>query len=464
MPWGHGARGVADTDVDSGLEPDDALVYSCPVVQQLVMDRQASLRRAAAGARVRRSLPACGGPWSRRRKGEPLRLGGGRRIRTVPQRAAVIDLVVATTAFAVSAGILARRSSLGLDIRSPDVAAYALLAVLSGAAVWRRRAPAPAAMAALLAGVVYAAAQYPVALTPIALLPMYTAATVLPPRQGRALLATGVLLGTMAAVASPGPTDIAVPAYIGAAWLLGTYVGSQRRHAAELERKNDLLKQAQSELAEQAATAERLHIARELHDVVAHTMGVVAVHAGAARLTAGKDPAGAQDALATIETASRAALVEMRGLLGMLRQPGGTEAASLGPVPGLGDLDVLVADVVGAGATVEVHIEGQRPSVPAGVDLSAYRIMQEALTNVIKHAGPVTTRVVVRYEPVAVTVEVEDDGPSTSRPAPQGAPGRGHGLEGMRERVAMYGGELATGPRPSGGFRVTARLPFGDRS
>jgi signal transduction histidine kinase len=308
-------------------------------------------------------------------------------------------------------------------------------------------------------GVVYAVAQYPVALTPVVLLSVYTAAAVLPPRRARVVLAGTVVLGVIGATVSPGPTDVGVPALIASAWLLGHYVGSRRRYTAELEAKNRLLEDARVELADRAVTDERLRIARELHDVVAHTMSVVAVHAGTGRMVADDDPAAAREALATIETTSRAALAEMRRMLGMLRGAESAARGALVPAPGLGDLDALVADVVRSGITVDVRVDGHRGEVPAGVDLAAYRIVQEALTNVIKHAGRVRVTVAVRYTDDAVTVEVDDDGEEPlESPVP---PTPGHGLVGMRERVAMYHGDLDVGRRPRGGFHVAARLPFG---
>jgi signal transduction histidine kinase len=231
-------------------------------------------------------------------------------------------------------------------------------------------------------------------------------------------------------------------------------------YTAELEHRNRLLEQARVELADRAVTDERMRIARELHDVVAHTMSVVAVHAGTGRMVAEDDPAAARQALATIETTTRSALLEMRQMLGMLRGPDGESAGALAPAPGLGDLDALVAEVVRSGVTVEVRVEGHRSDVPAGVDLAAYRIVQEALTNVIKHAGRVRVTVLVRYADDAVTVEVDDEGPAEhdSRSVPSTT---GHGLVGMRERVAMYHGDLEAGPGALGGFHVAARLPFG---
>jgi signal transduction histidine kinase len=153
----------------------------------------------------------------------------------------------------------------------------------------------------------------------------------------------------------------------------------------------------------------------------------------------------------------------MRRLLGVLRGSDGDRPDGRAPAPGLGELDALVAEVVKSGVTVEVRVEGDRPDVPAGVDLCAYRIVQEALTNVIKHAGHAKATVVVRYSDDAVTVEVDDEGPGQpGRPGTLSLPSTGgHGLVGMRERVAMYNGDLVAGPRPTGGFRVVARLPFG---
>ena len=374
-------------------------------------------------------------------------------------RLVVVDAVVAVAAFGLSAAVLSSAEPVADDLREPDLAAYALVALYSALPILRRCAPVVAVSGGLAAGVAYAAAQYPVALTPVVLLSIYTAAAVLPHRPARVLLAAAVVLGVLGATAGPGPTDVGMPALIVSAWLLGNYVGSRRRYTAELEDKNRLLEEARIELADRAVTEERLRIARELHDVVAHTMSVVAVHAGTGRMVAVEDPAAARESLATIETTTRAALVEMRRMLEVLRGSNGEEPGTRVPAPGLADLDALVADVVRSGVTVQVRVEGERTDVPAGVDLAAYRIVQEALTNVIKHAGRVSATVAVRYSDDAVTVEVDDDGPAGHDSA--GVPaGTGHGLVGMRERVAMYHGDLEVGHGPTG-FHVAARLPLG---
>jgi signal transduction histidine kinase len=217
---------------------------------------------------------------------------------------------------------------------------------------------------------------------------------------------------------------------------------------------------------------ERLRIARELHDVVAHSMSVIAVQSAVGGHVMDTQPEEARHALAAIEATSRSALTEMRRLLGVLRQDG-EPAGSLVPAPGLADLAPLVAQVGEAGLKVWVQVEGERGSVPPGVDLSAYRIIQEALTNVIKHAAAATACVKVSYEKGAVALEITDDGPGR-RDGREAGPGRadapragavtspfstGHGIIGMRERVAVFGGEFAAGPRADGGFRVFARLP-----
>jgi signal transduction histidine kinase len=269
-------------------------------------------------------------------------------------------------------------------------------------------------------------------------------------------------LGALGTTLGPGATDPAVPALIVSSWLLGRYVGSRRAYAAELEAKNRLLEQAQRDLADRAVADERLRIARELHDVIAHTMSVVALHAGTGRMIAQDDPAAAQPALATIETATRSALVELRRMMGVLRGSDGEERMpDLSPAPGLAELDALVAEVVEAGVSVEVRVEGARRALPPGIDLSAYRIVQEALTNVIKHAGQAATRVLIRYDDDAITVEVDNDDPSDPKAVAEPAlAGAGHGLVGMRERVALYDGDFVADYRAGGGFHVHARLPY----
>jgi signal transduction histidine kinase len=208
-------------------------------------------------------------------------------------------------------------------------------------------------------------------------------------------------------------------------------------------------------------TAERVRIARELHDVVAHSMSVIAMHAGTGRLAADRDPGAARRALEVAERVSRDALAELRRLVTVLRDVDDPVPA-LAPAPGLPDVHRLVAEVAAAGVTVDVHTVGDLRAVPGGVSLTAYRIVQEALTNVVRHASPARVQLTVRVGDGAVTLEVADDGGRVAGPVPRAAgAGSGHGTIGMRERAAVYGGDLESGPRPGGGWRVAARLPCG---
>jgi signal transduction histidine kinase len=254
------------------------------------------------------------------------------------------------------------------------------------------------------------------------------------------------------------PTPVTNTLVIGAAWLLGHFAHNYRAYAARLEERTAELEQAREELARRAVTEERLRLARELHDVVAHAMSVIAVQSGVGAHVADTQPEEAAKALAAIEVTSRAALTELRRLLGVLREDSESQG-ELTPVPGLADLDGLLAEVAKAGLGVRLRVEGTPSPLPAGVDLSAYRIVQEALTNVVKHGGPARAQVVVGYHDHEVTLEVTDDGSGVGMETGDGQARVGHGLIGMRERVAAFGGDLEVGPQPDGGFRVAARLP-----
>lgn len=383
------------------------------------------------------------------------------------RRALLVDSAVAMAGFALSVA-MARGAPFDPDARQLNLLAYALLGLYSGAIVLRDRWPRVAVAVGVASGLAYAAASFPEALTPVLLPAFYTAAIRLAPGPGRRLIVASVVASAIGATLGPGSTTVSPPILVAGAWLLGRSVGSRQRYTAELEAKNRELEQARHDLAEQAVTEERLRIARDLHDVVVHSMSVVAVHAGSGRLVADRDPAAAARSLQTIETTIRSALDEMRRLLGVLRPGHNGEAAAMAPAPGLEDLGALVADVVASGVRVEVGISGERPEIPAGLDLSAYRIVQEALTNVIRHAGPSAVALVeVRYTPEEVMVVVVDDGRGPTPPSRGstvgGRPPGGYGLAGMRERVAVHGGRLEIGRGPGGGFRVAAYLPLEPR-
>jgi len=251
-----------------------------------------------------------------------------------------------------------------------------------------------------------------------------------------------------------GPV-ISAPVVVFATWLAGMNARTRRVYARELATR---AREQVDERVERATNDERLRIARELHDVLAHSMSLIAVRSGVSRMVIDTQPEEAAEGLAIIEATSRRALAELRVLVTVLRA-GDSDPAELAPAPGLADLPILLDQVRDAGVTVEFHTDGEPQSLDPGVDVSAYRIVQEALTNVVRHAGSATAHLRVSYSPEEVEIEVNDDGNTNgaaSAPGLIGA-GGGHGLVGMRERVAAYGGDFVAGPTEHG-FRVLARL------
>jgi signal transduction histidine kinase len=236
--------------------------------------------------------------------------------------------------------------------------------------------------------------------------------------------------------------------------LRGAVRGRQLR-AEALAARAELLEREHELRAHEAVAEERARIARELHDLVAHNVSVMVIQAGVERHALPQDQAATREAFASIEHAGRQALAEARRLLGMLRREGDRE--ELEPQPSIAQLDVLVDQVRRAGLGVMLELEGEPVPLPAGVDLCAYRIVQEGLTNTLKHAGPAHARVLLRYAPRSLDIEISDDGSGRTQ---AGGDGSGHGLIGMRERVALYGGTLHAGPRDRGGFEIRARLPL----
>jgi signal transduction histidine kinase len=239
------------------------------------------------------------------------------------------------------------------------------------------------------------------------------------------------------------------------AWLVGFAFHERNRRTAELTERAERAERARETEARAAVAEERARLAREMHDVVAHSLSVMVVQAEAAEAMLASDPERARRPLAAVQQSGRGALAELRRMLGVLREMA-DEGPALAPQPGLSGLDDLVRQVREAGLPVTVRVEGEPRPLSPGIDLSAYRIVQEGLTNALKHAGPATAEVLVRYGDREIEVAVRDDGLG-GEPASNGG---GHGLIGMRERVALYGGELAAGPRPGGGFVLTARLPL----
>jgi signal transduction histidine kinase len=241
---------------------------------------------------------------------------------------------------------------------------------------------------------------------------------------------------------------IAVPLAMIIAWLVGNSI-RQARARTELVR---------TQAAAQTVLAERLRIARELHDIVAHSIGIIAIQAGSGHRVFDARPAEARDALAAIEATSRETLSGLRRMMTGLRRAElglAPEQAPLGPAPGLGDLEQLAALTLAAGVQVDVDWRGGREPLPADIDLSAFRIIQEAVTNVVRHAGTDWCRVWIDQHDGQLSIEITDGG----RGGVVADAGTGYGITGMRERAALLGGDLEAGPRPGGGFRVAARLP-----
>jgi signal transduction histidine kinase len=237
-----------------------------------------------------------------------------------------------------------------------------------------------------------------------------------------------------------------------AAWLLGAYVRTRREYLRAVEERAAQLEREQEANARRAAAEEQARIAREVHDVIAHNLSVIIVQATAADEVFASDPADAQRAIRTIGSTARRALDELRHVLGASGQQ-----PALTPQPTLGGLDALLEQVRAAGLDVELEIVGERRELPPALELSAYRIVQEALTNTLRHAGAKHATVTLRFDPEAVSVTVVDDGSAQATAGSDN--GRGRGLIGMRERVTTFGGQLEAGPADGGGFRVTARLP-----
>jgi signal transduction histidine kinase len=381
-----------------------------------------------------------------------------RRLRTAGPWA--LDGLLAVVA--AGAGVATLATVLPFDPGSPRAwAAYLLVLAHTLPIAVRRRWPLAVLAWGLATGAAFAALGLNlVPLNFAVLVYVYTVAARCPRRASLAGLAATEALLVLVWLARPravgdGGTLVLDGLVMAAGWWLGD--GTRRRQEAIVTARQRAaeLEQAREELARRAVTEERLRIARELHDVVAHSMSIIAVQSGVGVHVLDSQPEEARKALAAVEATSRQALVEMRRLLGVLRQEA-EPLGSLAPAPGLAEVEALAGEVARAGVRVEVRIEGAPCRLPAGLDLSAYRIVQEALTNVVRHAGPATARVTVRYAPDRVTLEVVDDGKGVEPPS---AAADRHGIAGMRERAALYGGTLEAGPLPGGGFRVSASLP-----
>ncbi|HEV3496901.1 MAG TPA: sensor histidine kinase [Actinomycetes bacterium] len=364
------------------------------------------------------------------------------------------DVAVAALVGVVQLGLTTVAAHRQPDRQPLDLLAYLLLAAGPVALLWRRRSPALVLAVVMASNVVYFGLGYPYGPAWLALIVAIWTAVTGGARRAAWItafvgLAAYFTLAALLGRAEPA-TPLSIAAHLG--WLLLVLVvaevalaARQRRQAAERTR---------AEEARRRAGEERMRIARELHDVLAHNISLINVQAGVALHLMDEQPGQSRSALAAIKQASNDALGELRSVLDVLRQ--GDEGPPRAPASGLAHLDSLVAGAEATGLKVTARVEGTPRPLPAGTDLAAFRIVQESLTNVTRHAGPATATVLVRYGPGDLTVQVDDDGrgpPATTSPG-------GNGIRGMRERVAALGGELTTGPRPGGGFRVRARLPL----
>jgi signal transduction histidine kinase len=346
-----------------------------------------------------------------------------------------------------------------------DLLRYVAVLVVFVVLPWRRRYPEATLAVALAGNVVLSALGFQGPAGLALMLTTYSVAVTSDRDRSRIALAVVVAGSLLAAVVDPGGpitgSLISNPLSVLVAWVIGDNVRNRRDYARGQSERAAEREREREERILRAAADERLRIARELHDVVAHSMSIIAVQSGVGRMVIESQPDEARKALQVIETTSRQALHEMRLLLGVLRRP--DEANSvLGPTPTLSDLDLLLGQVAQSGVVVRLRQEGVPRDLPPGVDLSAYRIIQEALTNIVRHVGPATAEVTIGYRAGEVDIEVNDDGghrPANAGVGAGGANTGGQGLVGMRERVALFGGDLTAGAVKGGGFRVVARLP-----
>ncbi|HZD69864.1 MAG TPA: sensor histidine kinase [Actinomycetes bacterium] len=345
--------------------------------------------------------------------------------------------------------------------RALDPWAFALMAAAVIALAARRRWPLATLAVTVALSVAYLAAGYPVG--PLFLAPaiaMYSLAVRWPVR--RSLVALAVSLLALLAGHTPAYLDAGRSAllaqladgapwaagWLGLPWAIGTLLRLGREQAGR----------DREEEARRRAYEERLRVARDVHDVVGHGLAVINMQAGVALHVLGKRPDQAQVALDAIKTTSKDALEELRATLTVFRRPDGSDAPRR-PMPGLDQLESLTTEMTDSGLPVQLLVSGERTRLPGAVDLAAYRIVQESLTNALRHAGPATATVRVTYGPDTVDLEITDDGHGRG---PRADGHGGHGLAGMRERAAAVGGTLEAGARQGGGFRVHARLPSGE--
>jgi len=378
-----------------------------------------------------------------------------------------LDTVLAVLLFL---GAALSAMSPGPNARVPDATFALLLAAGTAPYALRRRAPLPVLALASVPVLAMIALGYSSAVIGSGLfLAAYTVAAWSGTRG--AVIAAGYVVVLLAALAALAPRSMQLgelatnAALFTGAFALGRSAHDRRQNLVLLQDQAALAEDARVEKAGHMVADERLRIAQELHDVLAHSLGVIALQAGVGAHVIDVDPVEAKASLMAIAQTSRSSLTEVRRILGALRdQCDQGDPATYHPPPGLDAVEDLAAELTAAGLPVAVHIQGEPNGMPAALGLTAYRLVQESLTNVVRHAGPARAEVTLRYEPGALVVEVVDNG---TGPAPTaGGTSVGHGLLGMRERVSVWGGSLTTGQARStgGGYRVAARLPYGEQA
>jgi signal transduction histidine kinase len=339
--------------------------------------------------------------------------------------------------------------------------AVPLVTIAAAALAWRRRAPLVTVGVVIgvttLTSLIAAPIDSLNMVIPILALAIYSLGAHATTRRavaGLGLCIVGVWISTFANEGPGGDNLLFGLIVAGGPWLAGWMVRRRTQQAVALALRAQALEQSQTERERTAVADERDRIARELHDIIAHSVSVMTIQAGAIEEVLDREPEKARAAAASIRQTGRDALIDLRRLLGLLRDDDPVDARTLAPQPGLADIDDLLEAVRRSGLDVRFTVDGTPLTLPPGLDLSAFRVVQEALTNTLKHARASVASVGVRYGSDAVDIEVVDDGHAT------GASVGGHGLVGMRERVALYGGDLEYGTLDAGGFRVYAQLPL----
>lgn len=379
-------------------------------------------------------------------------------------RAGAADAALALTLLAIGQSevwVPFRLGGIGTAVADSRPLAALMIVVCTLPLAWRRSRPLVVAFvvcAALATQVLVVVPSVSLAagLLPLMIVDYSGAAYGRAHRRGSVLVAVlgveAVLVARIAEERVPGEFLFGLFVIIGV-WVIGDLVRS-RQHRADQAVEDVARVEAERDVwAAQVLAEERVRIARELHDIIAHGVSLMGVQAAAARVLIDRDPDAAKQTLRIVEAQGRESVGELQRLLGVLREPNSCD--DLQPQPGLSDVPALVEQLRQAGKPVELSIQGQPRTVPAGIDLAAYRVVQEALTNSLKHAGSVPARVCVSYERATVAVHVSDHGPLIAGPVLSG-----HGLIGMRERIALYGGSLQFGPDTSGQFSVQAQLPL----